>query len=202
MLSGADAVAPGQGLKILLAQSSALHKHLCPRQVLGVRMGLCAAEILSFSVPQQGKRLLVFVETDGCFADGVSIATGCSLGHRTMRLADYGKVAATFVDRRNGRALRLVPSPDSRLRAVAAVPAAANRWQAQLEAYQTLPAGELLRVRRVKLNLDLEALMGKPGRRVTCCACGEEILNQRETVRDGQTLCSSCAGESYWTPLD
>jgi formylmethanofuran dehydrogenase subunit E len=31
-------------LKELLELSSARHQHLCPRQVLGVRMGICAAE--------------------------------------------------------------------------------------------------------------------------------------------------------------
>jgi formylmethanofuran dehydrogenase subunit E len=33
-------------LQTLLAQSAALHNHLCPRQVLGVRMGMYAAELL------------------------------------------------------------------------------------------------------------------------------------------------------------
>ena len=54
--------------------------------------------LLNLPLPQKDKRLLTFVETDGCFADGVSVATGCWLGRRTMRLVDYGKVAATFVD--------------------------------------------------------------------------------------------------------
>lgn len=189
-------------LKASLAQAAALHKHLCPRQVLGVRMGHLAAGLFPVAMPQQGKRLLVFVETDGCFADGVSVTTGCSMGHRTMRLADYGKVAATFIDTREERAFRLAPLPGLRLRAAIAVPTAATRWQAQLQAYQILPPKDMFKVQRVKLNLDLQALIGKPGRRVTCCACGEDILNLRETLRDGRILCRSCAGESYWTPAD
>ena len=189
-------------LKKMLAQTSALHKHLCPRQVLGVRIGLYATEILSLELPQKDKRLLAFVETDGCFADGVSAATGCTMGHRTMRLVDYGKVAVTFVDTHDGRAVRLSPAPEARLRAVAAAPAAANRWQAQLEAYQTLQDEDLLSLREVRLNLDLDAIVGKPGMRVNCSACGEEILNQRGLERDGQTICQSCAGESYWRPAE
>src|SRR3712207_7090667 len=47
-----------------------------------------------------------FVETDGCFADGVSVATGCWLGRRTLRLVDHGKVAATFMDTLTERAVR------------------------------------------------------------------------------------------------
>ena len=75
-----------------------------------------AAELLLMELPQSGKRLLTFVETDGCFADGVGLATGCAMGHRTMRLVDCGKVAATFVDTPIGKALRCWPSPDVRLR--------------------------------------------------------------------------------------
>ena len=82
----------------LLAQSSVLHRHLCPRQVLGVRMGLLAAELLSLDLPQTDKRLLTIVETDGCFTTGLSVATNCWVGRRTLRVEDYGKVAATFVD--------------------------------------------------------------------------------------------------------
>jgi formylmethanofuran dehydrogenase subunit E len=189
-------------LQEMLAQASALHKRLCPRQVLGVRMGLYAAELFPIELPQRDKRLLAFVETDGCFADGVSAATGCSMGHRTMRLIDYGKVAVTFVDTHDGRAIRLSPMPDVRLRATATAPAAVSRWQAQLEAYQVLQNKELLRLQVVRLNLDLDAIVGRPGMRVDCSACGEEILNQRGIVKSGQTICRSCAGESYWSLME
>jgi formylmethanofuran dehydrogenase subunit E len=85
-------------LNQLLDRSAELHNHLCPRQVLGVRIGMYAGELLGLELPQTDKRLYTFVETDGCFADGVSVAAGCWLGRRTMRLMDYGKVAAVFVD--------------------------------------------------------------------------------------------------------
>lgn len=186
-------------LATLLEQMAALHKHLCPRQVLGVRMGMLVAERVPFELPQCGKRLLAFVETDGCFADGVSVATGCSMGHRTMRLMDYGKVAATFVDTLTGDAVRLAPSPDARMRAAAAAPEAANSWQAQLEAYQRIPNEELFIQREVKLKINLSAVVGKPGMRVTCSECEEEILNQREVVRNGKLICRSCSGDAYWS---
>lgn len=187
-------------LETLLAQLAGLHKHLCPRQVLGVRMGMYAAELLPMELPQGGKRLLTFVESDGCFADGVGVATGCSMGHRTMRLVDYGKIAATFVDTHVGKALRCWPSPDVRLHAAALVPGAVSRWQAQLEAYRRMPNEELFLLREVTVTFDLAALIGKPGKRTNCCVCGEEIINQREVVRNGQPICRGCAGESYWNP--
>ncbi len=189
-----------------------LHHHICPRQVLGVRMGELAGELLGLALPQHGKRLFVFVETDGCFTDGVMVATGCSLGHRTLRLMDMGKVAATFVDTRSQpeRAFRIHPHPLARNRAIAVyaerlaqehrqpTAAAQSRWHAQLAAYQIMPADELLSVQAVELTISMKAILSRPDTRVPCSVCGEEILNERELVRDGRVLCRRCAGESYY----
>lgn len=189
-------------LEDLLRQAGGLHRHLCPRQVLGVRLGMYAAQIFPGAFPQTSKRMLALVEMDGCFADGVSVATGCSLGHRTMRLADEGKIAATIIDTRDGRAVRLFALPDLRARAVAAVSAVPSRWHAYLEAYKQFPLEEIFGSREVALTFDLKALIGQPGTRTVCAQCGEEILNQREILREGQVLCRSCAGQSYWSAKD
>ncbi len=184
-------------LQELLQQSAAFHQHLCPRQVLGVRMGLLAGRWLGLDVPRSDKRLLTFVETDGCAADGVSAATGCRVGGRTLRVIDYGKVAATFVDAQTGCAVRIVPAPDSRTRAWDYAPGARNKWQANLIGYQHMPDDELFIAQPVVLTVSLEKLLSKPGYRVNCDVCGEEILNEREVIQEGMILCRSCAGESY-----
>lgn len=187
-------------IEALLQEASAAHRHACPRQVLGVRMGLHAGHLLELPLPQADKRLYALVETDGCFVDGITAATGCTLGHRTLRLMDYGKVAATFVDTHSGRAIRIAPSPHARSRALTYAPAAPNRWRAQLEAYQVMPGDELLCAREVELSVDMKALLGKPGVRANCSVCGEEILNLREIKRGDALLCRSCAGDSYFRP--
>lgn len=186
----------------LLNQTAALHNHLCPRQVLGVRMGMYIADLLSLELPQTKKRLYTFIETDGCFADGISVATGCWLGHRTLRLMDYGKVAATFVDSETERGVRIWPHPQARERANSLFSDAKSRWHAQLEAYQVMSHTELFCFREVGLNFSLSDLISRPGIRFNCAVCGEEILNEREVLLDGQTVCRSCAGECYWTPKD
>ncbi|MEB2288040.1 MAG: FmdE family protein [Anaerolineae bacterium] len=188
-------------LEDLLQASAALHRHLCPRQVLGVRMGLLAGRWLGLTVPRSDKRLLVFVETDGCAADGVAVATGCRVGGRTLRVVDFGKVAATFVDTRAGRAVRIAPAPESRERAWAYDPDARSRWHAQLAGYQRMPDEELFAAQDVVLTVSLEKLLSKPGYRVNCQICGEEIINEREVVREGVILCRACAGEGYCQPL-
>jgi formylmethanofuran dehydrogenase subunit E len=188
----------------LLEQSTALHRHLCPRQVLGVRMGLLGGECLGLSMPQafESKRLITIVETDGCFADGIAVGANCWIGRRTLRVEDYGKVAATFIDTYTGRALRIHPHPDARVRARALVPEAPNRWQAQLLGYQRLAEAELFITTSVTLSLSLEKLVSRAGYRVTCAHCGEEILNEREVVHDGHPLCRACAGPVYYRTLE
>jgi formylmethanofuran dehydrogenase subunit E len=182
----------------LLDQSAALHRHLCPRQVLGVRMGMLAGEVLGLRLPQADKRLLTIIETDGCAADGVSAATGCWVGRRTLRVEDYGKVAATFVDTEGGRAVRIVPRAEVRQRAFHYAPEGRNKWEAQLLGYQRMPVEELLSATDVQLGMDVARLVSRAGAKAVCDYCGEEIMNEREVRRDGLTLCRSCAGPSYY----
>lgn len=189
---------PNPHLPELLARSAALHGHLCPRQVLGVRLALLGGEVLGLEFPRSDKRVLVFVETDGCFADGVSVGSGCWLGRRTMRLVDHGKVAATLVDTRTGQAVRVRPQTDLRARVRAGRPEGQKRYQAYLAAYQTWPDAELFDVQPVTLTLDLAALISAPGKRAVCEGCGEEIVNEREVQRGGALLCRGCAGEAYF----
>jgi formylmethanofuran dehydrogenase subunit E len=189
-----------KSLEDLLHETAALHDHLCPRQVLGVRTGLLAAHFLRLDLPQSDKRLFAFVETDGCYADGLSVSTGCALGHRTLRLVDYGKVAATLVDTRTGQALRIFPHPDARKHAIAHASNAPDRWHSQLEAYRTMPTCELLVVQPVSLTFSLTEIISRPGLRVECAICGEEIMNDRHVMLDGRPICRHCASlEPYYT---
>lgn len=184
-----------------LAESASLHKNLCPRQVLGVRMGRYAARLLGFDPLQVDKRLLVIVETDGCFATGIGAATRCSIGSRNLRVEDYGKAAATFTDTHLRRSVRIAPAADARSLAQEYVPDTADRWEAMLEGYQRIPDDLLFSWQAVELLTPVEAIFSRPGVRTACQFCGEEIINEREVVREGKLLCRSCAGFSYYTPM-
>jgi len=184
-------------LDLVLRESASRHKHLCPRQVLGARMGLYAAELLSLDVLRADKRLLVIVETDGCAVDGLIAATGCRVGSRTLRVLDFGKVAATFTDTCTEETIRIVPRREARFLAGDHAPAARNKWEAMLFGYQIMPASELFVVQHVKLDMPLSQLISRPGRKVTCEVCGEEVINGREVLTNGMVLCRACAGEGY-----
>ncbi len=183
----------------ILERSAKNHHHICPRQVLGVRMGMLAGKILNIDLPQVDKRLITIVETDGCLTDGIAVVTNCWVGRRTMRIEDYGKVAATFIDSSNDRAIRIIPNLAARKRARIYAPAARSDWEAQLFGYQCMPDEELLITQCVSLNTPIEQIISRPGKKALCQMCGEEIINQREVIQDGITLCISCARGGYYS---
>jgi formylmethanofuran dehydrogenase subunit E len=183
----------------LLEKSARDHSHLCPRQILGVRLGLAGMTALGFDTPPDKKQLLVVTETDGCFADGLSAATNCTVGHRTLRVEDYGKVAAVFADVKTSRAVRVAPVLDIRQRADVYTSDEPRRYFAQMQAYQIMPDEEMFTVTEVELAISIEAIVSHPGMRVTCDLCGEEIMNEREIKRDGLTLCHTCAHGGYYS---
>ncbi len=185
-------------LSELFKRSSVRHNHLCPRQILGVRIGLAGMQLLGLEAPVDKAAGLVILETDGCFADGVEAATGATIGHRTMRINDLGKIAATFADLRTGQAFRLSPALDVRERALTYAPEELRHYFAQLKGYQIMPDEDLMRIQEVVLTPTPAELVAKPVSRTTCDYCGEEIINQREVILNGNTLCRSCANQGYY----
>lgn len=185
-------------LNDILRQSSARHDHLCPRQVLGARIGLAGLAALELQSPVNKNTALILIETDGCFADGVEVATGATIGHRTLRVNDFGKMAATFVNVKTGRAIRIAPALDIRQRALQYASGDPRHYFAQLEGYQIMPEAELLHFQEIVLNPSLAELLSRPIVRVNCDYCGEEIINEREITEAGTTLCRSCANQGYY----
>ena len=153
---------------------------------------------LGFPEPPAKKRLLVIVESDGCFADGVIAATDCTVGHRTLRVEDYGKIAATFVDIKTGRAFRVAPVLEIRQQAYDYASDEPRHYFAQMQAYQIMPDEEMFNITEVQLAASVESIISRPGMRVNCDVCGEEILNEREVHQNGMTLCQPCARGGYY----
>lgn len=149
-------------LHTLLEMSSRNHGHLCPRQILGVRIGLRGIRSLQFELNPPSKRLLVITETDGCFADGLSAATGCTVGHRTLRVEDFGKVAATFVDTHTSRAVRVAPVLDIRERACDFIPEESRHYFAQMLAYQVMSDEDMMTAQEVSLSTSVERIISRP----------------------------------------
>ena len=183
--------------ELLLQKGKAFHGDICPGIVLGTRMTMAGMRALGLSPLEKHHDLLVYVEIDRCAADAIQAITGCSLGHRTLKFRDYGKLAATFVNARTGEAVRVsVIEKTDRGRD------GPNVKEAMKEAVKRLsaaPEAEILRLARVLVQVPEEDLPGFPRSKVICSRCGEQVLDGREIVVDGRPLCKACASGSYYT---
>lgn len=185
------------------ALATAAHGHLCAGQILGLRMAIYGLDLLGITDPEGAdrKRLVTFVEIDRCATDAIPVVTGCRLGKRALKFRDFGKVAATFCDLREGRSVRLVARESARTRAQQVAPHIAGKNEQQIAAYRIMEPAELFDHQWVRVEMGPEEFPGYKGERRTCAQCGEAISFERHVIRDGITLCKSCAGDRYYTPL-
>ena len=106
-----------ESFDILLEGSAKEHGHLCPGQVVGVRMAMLGCRLAGLNNPrslEQLKKLIVYIEMDRCTADAVAFVTGVKLGRRSLKFADYGIMAATFLNLETNEAFRILSTEESR----------------------------------------------------------------------------------------
>ncbi len=194
----------GLDLETLLIESVRIHGHLCPGQILGVRMSVLGLKKSGIGDPKgkDRKGLIVFVEMDRCATDAIQSVTGCSLGHRTMKFLDYGKMAATFINLKSGKSIRIVAREDARDRAKECFPGHENKYAAQLEAYKVMSDEALFDWQEVEVTLDPYDMPGRPLKRVRCDHCGEFVQDMREVHLNDQVLCKPCAVGRYYKRID
>jgi len=194
-----------RSLSDYLIDAERAHGHICAGQVLGVRMAMLGLQMLRIGDPQNNKedrkRLVTFVEIDRCATDAVAVVTGCRLGKRALKFRDFGKMAATFVDVKTGRAIRIAAKESSKALARQLHPELENQNQQQMLAYREMADDDLFTTQWVKVDLPPEEFPGYRGQRIACDSCGEGINFRREVRRGMQTLCRSCAGEGYYEVL-
>ena len=186
----------------LLAGSVAAHGHLCPGQIVGVRMAMLGLRLLDFQAPPtypQLKQLIVFVEMDRCTGDAVAYVTNAKLGRRSLKFVDYGIMAATFVNLESGQAFRVISTEESRDLALMYAPVETDKRAAQLAAYRIMPDSVLFRVQEVQVKLTPFDLPGPTRRKVSCAKCGQVVRDNREVVKDGLPYCPPCAGGGYFS---
>ena len=114
---------------------------------------------------------------------------------RTRSLRDFRE---GFIDTRTEETIRIVPRREARTLSGDYAPAARNKWEAMLFAYQVMPVSELFSVQRVSLNIPLSKILSRPGMKAVCEMCKEEIINGREVVNGGRIFCRACAGNGYF----
>jgi formylmethanofuran dehydrogenase subunit E len=182
-----------RSLDELLKECSILHGHSCAGQILGARMAIVGCREVGIDEPKGCKRLIVCVEMDRCATDAIQAATGCSLGRRTLKFLDYGKMAATFVNTETQQAVRVLAKDDARALAPVYVQDATSPREAQKLAYRIMPDDALFTVKPVTLQVPAQEMPGYRGDRVQCAECGEGINFHREVQLGGRALCIPCA---------
>jgi len=182
-----------RSLEELLNESSASHGHRCAGQVLGVRLAMAGCREVGIDEPKGCKKLVVLVEIDRCATDAIQAVTGCSLGKRTLKFLDYGKMAATFVNTETQHAVRVLAKDDARELARLYAPRAATPGEAQKQAYAAMPEKLLFSIQPARINIAEENMPGFRGVRVICASCGEGINLRRDVRVDGRILCIPCA---------
>ena len=179
-----------------------MHGHLCPGQVIGVRMAMLGCRLIGIDDPQaEIKKLIVFVEIDRCASDAIAAVTGCKLGRRSLKFVDNGIMAATFLNLETGRAYRLSATERSRKLASTYAPDINNLREKQLKAYRVMPIAELFRIQEVRVDLKRLDFPGPTRRKVVCTICGETVRDGKEARIDGRLCCRPCAGDTYFLPL-
>jgi len=185
---------PDTDLRRALRAAAAHHGgHACAGLILGTRLARYGTRVLGVEVPDKKKRLVATVEIDRCAADAVQSVTGCRPGKRTLRLLDYGKLAATFVDGWSGRAVRVAVRADLREVAARLALPGEDRHQAQRRVYLALPDDELFTLQDAAGEIPQFDLPGPPRRRVNCMSCGEEVSDGRDVMTEEGPYCRPCA---------
>jgi formylmethanofuran dehydrogenase subunit E len=185
-----------------LSETAAFHGGDCPGQTLGVRLARAGLEHAGIDDPLSDrwrKNIMVYVELDRCAADAVMIVTGCRVGKRTLKIVDHGIMAATFVNLKTGKAVRVAAREEARELAPRYAPEETDKYEQQRKAYRVMPDEELLSFEEVKVSIPPEDMPGSPISRVTCARCGDAVVDRREVERDGETLCRPCADGAYFT---
>lgn len=185
------------------ALAALAHGHMCAGQVLGLRLAMYGMELLGFDDPagKDRKRLVTFVEIDRCATDAITVVTGCRLGKRALKFRDFGKMAATFCDVKEDRAVRVAARESSRQGAKELHPEIQDKNQQQMAAYREMPVEQLFDSQWVRVSIGPEEFPGYKGERRTCAECGEGINFERFIERGEQILCLACAGARYYIPL-
>lgn len=191
----------------LLRGSSKAHGHLCPGQVVGVRMAMLGCRLIELDDPSrmpQIKKIIVYVEIDRCAADAIAYVTGVKLGRRSLKFVDNGIMAATFVNLESGRAFRIVSTEESREMAAQYAPDVEDKNQQQLEAYKVMPEEVLFKVAPVFVEVPVNDMPGPSRFKAQCQQCGQVVRDKKEVLIDGRVLCRPCAYGSYYrlVPLE
>ncbi|MCU0631858.1 MAG: FmdE family protein [Methanolinea sp.] len=183
------------------------HGHSCPGLALGFRAAIAAMEALGVERPED-EELVAICETDACGVDAIQVVAGTTAGKGNLVINDYGKHVFSFLNRKNGRAVRITfprrEEPDceefdtlrEKVFSGQATPAEEKRFeelkQKNIGRILNAPASDILTIREVNMKSPPKARIFTS---VTCDHCGESVADAKTRRVGGTLLCIPCAEE-------
>lgn len=174
-----------------------LHGHFSPGVALGIRMGQIGLKKLG--LPKGDKRLFAVVETTLCLADGIQVSTGCTIGHASLHVEDFGKLAVCLARSDTKRGVRIILKKGLQSPLVEAWMMRKRKLSHETE--EEL-AKELLRLD--DSSFIIEEVMVEPfsefdeSEIVACAKCGELLVGTKAVKKQDETLCKACSGLRYY----
>ena len=175
----------------LLEIANEFHGEICPGIVMGTRMTMAGLRELGMDPLKKIQDLIVYVEVDRCPVDAIQAICEVSIGRRNLKLVNYGIFAATFIDTRSSKAVRVSFLP---------------KWPEHLQdmmdfgrIVRNAPEGEIFRIQEVSVTIPPEGKPGFPSRKNTCSRCNEQIMDGKEEIMDNAPVCKKCAHDPYYS---
>jgi formylmethanofuran dehydrogenase subunit E len=180
------------------------HGHLCPGLALGYVAARAGARALGVTAAED-EEVVAVVENDSCAVDAIQVILGCTFGKGNLVFRDWGKQVFTFLNRKDGRAVRVafrgpMPGHDQRRALKEKIDAghATDAEQAMFAKLRqdvvmtllTADPEEFFEVREVTAEMPPQAAVvaTRP-----CEICGEATMTTRLLERDGRAICRGCA---------
>ena len=193
-----------EDFQTLLEGSAKAHGHLCPGQVVGVRMAMLGCQLIGLDNPRelpQIKKLIIYVEIDRCATDAIAFVTGVKLGRRSLKFIDNGIMAATFVNLETGKAFRIVSTETSRDLVDQYAPTIKDKRERQIQAYINMPDDVLFTIDQVYVDVPVHDMPGPTRFKAQCAECGIIVRDKKEVLVGDRILCRACAHGAYYQPI-
>ena len=180
------------------------HGHVCPGIVAGFRASVLALTMLKRPPGSLGETHVAVCENDVCGVDGVQFVTGCTLGNDGLIIANKGKFAFSWVEKKTGRGLHILlkaplwaANEPLRLHRMVKEGTATEKEKQQWVAVRgkrglelmELADSELLAVQQIQLKIPGKARLFPF---VTCAECGEAFMEPWAKIEGGRILCPTC----------
>jgi formylmethanofuran dehydrogenase subunit E len=183
------------------------HGHLCPGLAIGYAAAVIARRRLEAEVRAEDEEIVAIVENDSCAVDAIQAMLGCTFGKGNLIFRDWGKQVFTFINRKNGKAVRVAQvlrqNPEGEERSALAE-------RGRLGTLDEVDAARLKELRRRKIDdlvygdpkehFDIkEVTVAVPPEAVVvstlpCAQCGEPVVAAKMVEKNGRLVCRECHG--------